>query len=57
MSSTPSRVVITGLGISCPMATGQADLIDSLREGRNGIGPISSFAVPNEVTSAVGEIR
>jgi 3-oxoacyl-[acyl-carrier-protein] synthase II len=57
MSSTPSRVVITGLGISCPMATGQADLIDSLREGRNGIAPITSFAVPSEVTPAVGEIR
>lgn len=39
------------------MATGQADLIDSLREGRNGIGPISSFPVPDAVTSAVGEIH
>lgn len=39
------------------MATGQADLIDSLREGRNGIAPISSFPVPTEVTPAVGEIR
>lgn len=56
MNPTASRVVITGLGVSCPMATGQADLSAALREGRCGVAPIVSFPVPDVVTSAVGEI-
>jgi 3-oxoacyl-[acyl-carrier-protein] synthase II len=56
MNSSASRVVVTGLGVSCPMATGQAELTSALREGRSGIAPIVSFPVPESVTSAVGEI-
>lgn len=57
MNPTASRVVITGLGVSCPMATGQAELTSALREGRSGVAPISSFPVPEVVTSSVGEIK
>lgn len=57
MNATASRVVITGLGVSCPMATGQAELTTALREGRSGIAQIESFPVPALVTPAVGEIR
>lgn len=56
MNPSASRVVVTGLGVSSPMATGQAELTLAMREGRSGIAPIVSFPVPSEVTSAVGEI-
>lgn len=56
MNPTASRVVITGLGVSCPVATGQADLTAALREGRSGVAPIVSFPVPDVVTASVGEI-
>lgn len=56
MKPSASRVVVTGLGVSCPMATGQAELTSALREGRSGIAPIVSFPVPGEVSPAVGEI-
>ena len=57
MNPTASRVVITGLGVSCPMATGQAELTTALRQGRSGVAPIESFPVADIVTPAVGEIR
>lgn len=57
MNATASRVVITGLGVSCPMATGQAELTTALRDGRTGVAQIESFPVPALVTPAVGEIR
>jgi 3-oxoacyl-[acyl-carrier-protein] synthase II len=56
MNSSAARVVVTGLGVSCPMATGQAELTLAMREGRSGIAPIVSFPVPAEVTPSVGEI-
>lgn len=57
MNPTASRVVITGLGVSCPMATGQAELTTALRQGHSGVAPIESFPVADIVTPAVGEIR
>ncbi len=56
MNPSAARVVVTGLGVSCPMATGQAELTLAMREGRSGIAPIVSFPVPDMVTPAVGEI-
>jgi len=56
MNRSASRVVVTGLGVSCPLATGQAELTTALRESRSGIAPIVSFPVPKNVTPAVGEI-
>lgn len=57
MNSNAPRVVITGLGVTCPMATGQADLTSALRDGRGGVATINSFSVPDIVPHAVGEIR
>ncbi|MDI9388104.1 MAG: beta-ketoacyl-ACP synthase II [Synergistota bacterium] len=37
------RVVITGLGVISPIATGKEDYWRALREGRNGIGPFTTF--------------
>ena len=39
----PPRVVITGIGPVTPIGTGVAAFAASLREGRSGVAPISSF--------------
>ena len=37
------RVVVTGLGPISPIATGKDAYWKALREGRNGVGPITTF--------------
>ena len=37
------RVVITGMGIFCSIGKNVGEFLQSLREGRAGIGPISLF--------------
>lgn len=41
--STPEsrRVVITGIGLISPLGNSPAELLDALRSGRSGIGPLS----------------
>lgn len=39
------RVVITGLGVVSPIATGKDEYWRALTEGRNGIGPLTTFDV------------
>ncbi|NLA90386.1 MAG: beta-ketoacyl-[acyl-carrier-protein] synthase II, partial [Synergistaceae bacterium] len=39
------RVVVTGLGVVSPIATGKENYWRALEEGRNGIGPLTTFDV------------
>ena len=59
------RVVVTGLGPLSPIAAGKDAYWRVLREGRNGIGPITStnargpaaggFVRPGRTMSAIGD--
>jgi len=37
------RVVVTGLGVVSPIATGKEDYWQALKDGKNGIGPLTTF--------------
>ena len=37
------RVVVTGMGVVCPLGLSVADLMAGLRGGRSAVGPITSF--------------
>ena len=37
------RVVVTGLGVISPIATGKEDYWQALKDGKNGIGPLTTF--------------
>ncbi|MGI6784247.1 MAG: beta-ketoacyl-ACP synthase II [Aminivibrio sp.] len=39
------RVVVTGLGVVSPIAIGRENYWQALKEGRNGIGPLTTFDV------------
>ncbi len=39
------RVVVTGLGVVSPIAVGKENYWQALREGKNGIGPLTTFDV------------
>jgi len=39
------RVVVTGLGVVSPIATGRENYWQALKEGKNGIGPYTTFDV------------
>ena len=43
-SSAARRVVITGIGVVCPLGLALDDLWTGLVDGRSGVGLISSFA-------------
>ena len=43
MSDHERRVVVTGLGVVCPLGLDAGDLWNSLVEGRTAVGPIESF--------------
>ncbi len=51
------RVVITGMGIVSPIGNSLAAVLDSLRNGRSGIGPISHFDPSEYTTKFAGEVR
>jgi 3-oxoacyl-[acyl-carrier-protein] synthase II len=38
-----SRIVVTGVGVYCPIGTSPEELLASIKAGRGGIGPIRSF--------------
>jgi 3-oxoacyl-[acyl-carrier-protein] synthase II len=49
MNSSPKRVVITGLGLVCPLGSTPEALWEGLSAGRSGVGPVSCLpadAVP-----------
>jgi len=64
MDAESRRVVITGLGVISPIGSSKSALVESLRSGRSGVGPLSVLppdAVPvrysGEVRDFTGSIR
>ncbi|HHL40078.1 MAG TPA: beta-ketoacyl-[acyl-carrier-protein] synthase II [Deltaproteobacteria bacterium] len=50
------RVVVTGLGIICPLGTGTDAVWEAAREGRSGIGPITRFDASGFPVRIAGEV-
>jgi 3-oxoacyl-[acyl-carrier-protein] synthase II len=54
------RVVITGMGIFCSIGRNVEEFLQSLREGRTGIGPITLFDTskyPSKIGAEIGDYR
>ena len=51
------RVVVTGLGPISPIATGKDAYWKALREGRNGVGPITTFELGDCPVTFGAEIK
>jgi 3-oxoacyl-[acyl-carrier-protein] synthase II len=51
------RVVVTGMGIVCPIGMGTEEVVDALVAGRSGIGPITVFDASSLPTRIAGEVR
>jgi 3-oxoacyl-[acyl-carrier-protein] synthase II len=56
MAASPRRAVITGIGLVTPVGTDPAAFWQSLREGRSGIRPITSFDASTLPVRIAGEI-
>lgn len=56
-ASKPRRVVVTGLGIICPLGLTKDDLWDALRAGRSGVGTLTSLPSNSLPTSFAGEAK
>ena len=52
-----NRVVITGYGVTSPIGNDPQTFLDSLREGRNGIGPITKFDASETGISLAAEVK
>ncbi len=50
------RVVVTGVGLVSPVGVGTEACWSALREGRNGIGPITHFDASNFSCQIAGEV-
>jgi len=51
------RVVVTGLGVVCPVGIGLEETWKGLLAGRSGIGPITQFDASTYPTRIAGEVR
>lgn len=51
------RVVITGLGAVTPIGNSAQDFWQGLKEGRNGVGPITLFDTKDHVTKFAAEVK
>ena len=51
------RVVITGLGAVTPIGIGIEAFWNSLKEGKSGIGPVSSFDASTFPSKVAGEVK
>ncbi len=54
---TPSRVVITGIGVLSPIAIGRDSFWNAMIEGRTGFSPITVFDTGSFNVRSAGEIR
>lgn len=52
-----NRVVITGYGVASPIGNDPETFLNSLKEGKNGIGPITRFDASETGISVVGEVK
>lgn len=53
----PRRVVITGVGLVSPLGVGLEANWRSLREGKNGIGPVTRFDASEYPSRIAGEVK
>ncbi len=51
------RVVVTGLGIVCPVGTGVEEAWRGIVAGKSGIGPITQFDASTYPTRIAGEVK
>ncbi len=51
------RVVVTGVGLLCPVGNGTEQAWQALKEGRSGIGPITHFDAAQFACRIAGEVR
>jgi 3-oxoacyl-[acyl-carrier-protein] synthase II len=51
------RVVVTGLGVVCPVGIGLEETWKGLLAGKSGIGPITQFDASTYPTRIAGEVR
>ena len=51
------RVVVTGVGLLCPVGNGTEQAWQALKEGRGGIGPITHFDAAQFACRIAGEVR
>lgn len=51
------RAFVTGAGFITPVGNSWADVSESLRTGRSGIGPITSFDTTDHKVKIAGEVR
>lgn len=51
------RVVITGLGILCPVGIGVDESWQNIVAGRSGIGPVTSFDASGYASRIAGEVK
>lgn len=51
------RVVVTGLGVVSPIAIGRENYWQALREGKNGVGPISLFDAIDYTVRIAAEVQ
>lgn len=54
--TTPRRVVVTGMGIACPLGVGVAHVWQRMLAGESGIGPISLFDAKDLPARIAGEV-
>src|SRR2546423_1337839 len=51
------RVVVTGMGVICPIGRTLAEFAAALRAGRSGVGPITLFDPALLRTRIAGEVK
>ncbi|MDU1888651.1 MAG: beta-ketoacyl synthase N-terminal-like domain-containing protein, partial [Enterococcus faecalis] len=51
-----NRVVITGYGVTSPIGNEPETFLESLKTGKNGIGPISKFDVSETGVTLAAEV-
>ncbi|MFP9084172.1 beta-ketoacyl synthase N-terminal-like domain-containing protein, partial [Enterococcus faecalis] len=52
-----NRVVITGYGVTSPMGNDADSFLTSLKEGTNGIAPITKFDASETGITLAGEVK
>ena len=52
-----NRVVITGMGVVSPVGNDVSSFWESLKAGKNGIGPITKFDLDGFKVKVAGEVR
>jgi 3-oxoacyl-[acyl-carrier-protein] synthase II len=51
------RIVVTGIGIICPVGTGVEETWKAITAGKSGIGPITQFDASSFPTRIAGEVK